>query len=100
MTLIPYAGYSRGVHRKAGAGAKPKAAKPIDPAYPKGKRGFAAMSPEKQREISILGGKAGGAKAPKEKRMFFVDRALALEAARKGNAASHRSKAAKKERGA
>ena len=47
---------------------------------PKGKRGFASMSPEKRREIASKGGKS----VPKEKRSFSANRALAMEAGRKG----------------
>lgn len=114
MTMIPYAGAAR---RKSRGPSPPK---PVDPAYPKGKRGFAAMSPERQREIAILGGKA----LKPEQRTFSVDRQLAAEAGRKGRqkldpalfhfndrafasaagkkgaAASHRAKAAKKQQGA
>ena len=46
----------------------------------KAKRGFASMSPEKQREIASKGGKS----VPKEKRSFSVDRTLATAAGRKG----------------
>lgn len=44
------------------------------------KRGFASMSPEKQREIATKGGRA----VPPEKRSFSADRQLAAEAGRKG----------------
>ena len=47
---------------------------------PKSKRGFASMSPEKQREIASKGGKS----VPKEKRSFSADRSLATAAGRKG----------------
>lgn len=74
--MIPYAGAP-----KRRGQSKPKA---IDPAYPHGKRGFAAMDPAKHREIAVMGGKAGGAKAPAEKRSFFTNRELARAASRKG----------------
>lgn len=69
--------------------------------------GFAAMSPEKRREIAARGGKAvrpetrsfftnrelastagkkGGSSVSKEKRTFSTNRNLAAEAARKGGA--------------
>jgi general stress protein YciG len=47
---------------------------------PKLRRGFAAMSPERVREIA----KKGGASVPNEKRAFSKDRDLAAEAGRKG----------------
>ncbi len=45
-----------------------------------GRRGFASMSPEKQREIASKGGKS----VPSEKRSFAQNRDLASEAGRKG----------------
>jgi general stress protein YciG len=71
-------------------------------------RGFASMSPERQREIASMGGKAvpgdkrsfsrnkslasdagrkGGQSVPAEKRSFAQDRSLAAEAGRKGGQA-------------
>ncbi len=44
------------------------------------KRGFASMSPEKQREIASKGGKS----VPSEKRSFSQNRDLASNAGRKG----------------
>jgi general stress protein YciG len=44
------------------------------------KRGFASMSPEKQREIASKGGKG----VPSDKRTFSQNRDLAAEAGRKG----------------
>jgi general stress protein YciG len=46
----------------------------------KGKRGFAAMSPEKRREIASMGGKA----VPANKRSFSQNIDLAASAGRKG----------------
>jgi uncharacterized protein len=46
----------------------------------KGKRGFASMSPEKQREIASKGGKS----VPKEKRSFSQNPDLAATAGKKG----------------
>lgn len=46
----------------------------------KGKRGFASMSPEKQREIASKGGKS----VPREKRSFSQDPTLAVKSGRKG----------------
>lgn len=43
-------------------------------------RGFAAMSPERQREIA----RKGGAAVPSDKRSFAVNRGLAVSAGRKG----------------
>jgi hypothetical protein len=43
-------------------------------------RGFAAMSPEKRREIA----RKGGASVPNEKRSFSKNRDLATNAGRKG----------------
>ena len=50
-----------------------------------GRRGFASMSPEKQREIASKGGKS----VPSERRSFFQNRELASEAGRKGGRLSH-----------
>jgi uncharacterized protein len=50
----------------------------------KSKRGFASMSPEKQRQIASMGGKS----VPPENRMFSKNRALASEAGRKGGLVS------------
>jgi general stress protein YciG len=46
----------------------------------KSKRGFASMSPEKQREIACKGGKS----VPAEKRSFSQSADLAASAGRKG----------------
>jgi len=46
-------------------------------------RGFAAMDPEKQRELAAMGGKA----VQGSKRSFSVNRKLASEAGRKGGMA-------------
>jgi general stress protein YciG len=48
------------------------------------RRGFAAMDPERRREIA----RRGGASVPSEKRSFAQDRSLAANAGRKGGAAS------------
>jgi general stress protein YciG len=45
-----------------------------------GRRGFASMSPEKQREIASKGGKS----VPSEKRSFSQNRDLASAAGRRG----------------
>jgi general stress protein YciG len=50
------------------------------------KRGFAAMSPERRREIASK----GGASVPNEKRAFSKDKELAAEAGRKGGNRSRR----------
>ena len=47
---------------------------------PRARRGFAAMSPERRREIA----RKGGASVPGEKRSFAKDRDLAATAGRKG----------------
>ena len=52
------------------------------------KRGFASMSPEKQREIASRGGKS----VPSEKRSFSQNRALAYKAGRKGGEMSGTSR--------
>jgi general stress protein YciG len=44
------------------------------------KRGFASMSPEKQREIASKGGKS----VPSDRRSFSQNRDLASQAGRKG----------------
>lgn len=50
----------------------------------KAKRGFAAMSPEKRRQIAAK----GGASVPAEKRSFSQNRDLAASAGRAGGSAS------------
>ena len=52
------------------------------------RRGFAAMSPERRKEISSLGGR----NVPSEKRQFFINRELATLAGRKGGENSLKSK--------
>ena len=51
---------------------------------PRARRGFAAMNPERRREIA----RKGGARVPSEKRSFAKDRDLAAPAGRKGGEAS------------
>ena len=51
---------------------------------PRARRGFAAMNPERRREIA----RKGGASVPSEKRSFAKDRDLAAAAGRKGGEAS------------
>jgi general stress protein YciG len=55
-----------------------------DAVRPKSRRGFAAMSPEKRREIA----RRGGASVPAAKRSFSQNRDLAANAGAKGGAAS------------
>jgi general stress protein YciG len=50
----------------------------------KSKRGFASMSPERQREIASKGGKS----VPGDKRSFSQNRDLAAQAGRKGGQVS------------
>lgn len=57
---------------------------------PKKRRGFAAMDPEKRRQIASMGGKA----VPKEKRSFSKDRVLASKSGRKGGSSVARPKRA------
>lgn len=52
-------------------------------------RGFASMSPERQREIAAR----GGAAVKPENRSFSTNSALASEAGRKGGSTSKRPKA-------
>lgn len=52
-------------------------------------RGFAAMTPERRREIAAM----GGAAVPAEKRSFATDPGSASEAGRKGGSVSKRAKA-------
>jgi general stress protein YciG len=52
---------------------------------PKQRRGFAAMSLEQRTAIA----RKGGASVPDEKRAFSRDRALAVEAGRKGGENGH-----------
>lgn len=56
----------------------------IRPKRRKAKRGFAAMTPEKRREIARKGGQA----VKPENRAFAKDKGLAAEAGRKGGAQS------------
>lgn len=56
------------------------------PAKPKALKGFAAMDPERRREIA----RKGGASVPAEKRAFAVDRDLAVGAGGKGGKVSRR----------
>lgn len=51
---------------------------------PKSRRGFAAMDPERRREIA----RKGGASVPADKRSFSTDRGLAISAGTKGGKAS------------
>lgn len=51
---------------------------------PKSRRGFAAMDPERRREIA----KRGGAAVPAEKRSFSKNAGLASAAGKKGGATS------------
>lgn len=51
---------------------------------PRARRGFAAMTPERRREIA----RKGGASVPSEKRSFAKDRDLAAQAGRKGGESS------------
>ncbi|MBV8685011.1 MAG: general stress protein [Caulobacteraceae bacterium] len=48
------------------------------------RRGFAAMDPDRRREIA----RRGGASVPSEKRSFAQNRDLAADAGRKGGTAS------------
>jgi general stress protein YciG len=48
----------------------------MEPTPTKKPRGFAAMSPEKRREIARL----GGAAVPADRRSFSIDRSLAVRA--------------------
>ncbi len=51
---------------------------------PKSRRGFAAMDPDKRREIA----RKGGASVPAEKRSFFKDPELASRSGTKGGSSS------------
>lgn len=57
-------------------------------------RGFAAMAPERRREISRL----GGASVPADKRSFSTDRTLATNAGTKGGRVGAGGKRPKDER--
>ncbi len=52
------------------------------------KRGFASMSPERQREIASKGGKS----VPSEKRSFSQNRDLASQAGKRGGQLSRSSR--------
>ena len=56
----------------------------VESTTPRARRGFAAMSPERRREIA----RKGGASVPGEKRSFAKDRDLAATAGRKGGESS------------
>ena len=60
----------------------------LDTVTSKAKRGFAAMSPERRREIAAK----GGAAVPAEKRSFSQSRDLAARAGRSGGSASPRTR--------
>jgi general stress protein YciG len=83
-------------------------------------RGFAALSPERLREIASMGGKAvpkkkrtfsasseaaakagrtGGSAVPPEKRAFSVDPLLAQEAGRKGGLGRKNNRTGKADKG-
>jgi general stress protein YciG len=68
--------------------AEEKAATPEAQPRKKARRGFAAMSPEKQREIASLGGKAAHAKGTAHE--FSPEEAR--EAGRKGGQAAQRAR--------
>ncbi len=55
----------------------------LDLDKPKAKRGFAAMDPDRRREIAAR----GGASVPAEKRSFSKSRDLAASAGRTGGSA-------------
>ena len=57
---------------------------------PKARRGFAAMSPEKQREIARKGGRS----VDPARRSFSQNRSLAAAAGRKGGRNRHAGKGA------
>ena len=59
-----------------------------DEKKPKSARGFASMSPERQREIARMGGRA----VPSEQRSFARNRELAREAGRRGGLATPAAK--------
>src|ERR1700759_131254 len=56
----------------------------VESGKPRARRGFAAMNPDRRREIA----RKGGASVPGEKRSFAKDRDLAASAGRKGGEAS------------
>lgn len=58
---------------------------------PKGKQGFASLSPERRREVAAKGGRAGG-------NVFKENRKRAAELGRKGGEISKRGPAKKKAR--
>jgi general stress protein YciG len=58
-----------------------------EPVKPKrGLRGFAAMTPERRREVAALGGKA----VPGDKRTFTTNRVLARVAGKRGGNRANR----------
>jgi general stress protein YciG len=61
-----------------------EAAMTLDAEKPKAKRGFAAISPERRREIAA----SGGASVPPGKRSFSQNRELAASAGRIGGSSS------------
>lgn len=52
----------------------------------KSRRGFAAASPERRKQVAAM----GGAAVPPKKRSFSKDRKLAIEAGRKGGLKSRK----------
>jgi uncharacterized protein len=57
---------------------------PTEDTHKPSRRGFAAMDPDRRREIA----RRGGASVPSEKRSFAQNRDLAADAGRKGGTAS------------
>src|SRR5689334_15612072 len=90
----PHADKARPSDERTGAdasletGRRPTRSSPdmptVDSGKPRARRGFAAMNPERRREIA----RKGGASVPGEKRSFAKDRDLAASAGRKGGEAS------------
>lgn len=60
----------------------------MDAASPKARKGFAAMDPDKRREIA----RKGGASVPPDKRSFSTHAGLAIGAGSKGGSAPHVSR--------
>ena len=84
-------------HEHSHEGHEPHVAEQKVPEQPrkKARRGFAAMSPEKQREIASLGGKAAHAKGTAHE--FSPEEAR--EAGRKGGQAAQRARQSPKAEG-
>lgn len=88
--VLHHAGHESISHQPEHGTNKAEDSTPEPPPRKKARRGFAAMSPEKQKEIASLGGKAAHAKGTAHE--FSPEEAR--EAGRKGGQAAQRARQA------